>query len=204
MPGLIGKKLGMTSLYSAEGKLIPCTIIEAGPCVVTQVKTQDKDGYEAVQLGYGDKPQKNTPNALKGHFKKAKTDPKRKLAEFRGFEEAKLGAEFKVDVFDEGDFVDVIGTSKGKGFQGVVKRHGFSGAGEKTHGQNSQKRASGSVGGASDPSKVFKGVRMAGQMGNNRVTMENLQVLKVMEDKNLVVVKGSIPGPKGSFVIIEK
>lgn len=204
MPGIIGKKLGMTSLFSAEGKSIPCTIVEAGPCVVTQVKTQDKDGYEAVQLGFGDKSDKNTPNALKGHFKKAKTTPKRKLVEFDGFNDVSLGDEIKADVFEEGDFVSVVGTSKGKGFQGVVKRHGFTGAGEKSHGQNSQKRASGSIGGASDPGKVFKGTRMGGRMGNDRTTIENLKVLKVIAEKNLLVIKGSVPGPKGSFVIVEK
>lgn len=204
MPGLIGKKLGMTSLYSAEGNSIPCTIIEAGPCVVTQVKTKETDGYEAVQIGFDDRREKNTPAALKGHFKKAKTAPKTKLVEFSGFDDANLGDELKVNVFAEGDYVDVIGKSKGRGFQGVVKRHNFSGAGEKTHGQGGQERSSGSVGGASDPSRIYKGMRMAGQMGNEKVTTENLHVMRVLEDKNLLVVKGAIPGSKGSFVIVEK
>ncbi|MBL1279669.1 MAG: 50S ribosomal protein L3 [Fluviicola sp.] len=204
MPGIIGRKIGMTSIYSAEGKAMPCTVIEAGPCVVTQVKTEDRDGYEAVQLGFGDRKEKNTPNSLKGHFKKAKTDPKSKLAEFKGFEEANLGDVINVDIFEEGEFVSVAGISKGKGFQGVVKRHGFAGVGQATHGQHNRLRAPGSIGAASYPARVFKGMRMGGQMGNERVTMENLQILKVIADKNLIVVKGSIPGHKGSTVIIEK
>jgi len=205
MPGLIGRKVGMTSVYSAEGKATPCTVIEAGPCVVTQVKTEDRDGYEAVQLGFGDRKEKNTPNALKGHFKKAKVAPKSDLAEFNGFEdELKPGAEISADLFAEGELVSISGKSKGKGYQGVVKRHGFAGGSETTHGQQSQRRASGSIGGASDPARVFKGMRMAGQMGNGNVTIENLKVLKVMADKNILVVKGSIPGAKGSTVIIEK
>jgi len=204
MPGIIGRKVGMTSIYSAEGKAMPCTVIEAGPCVVTQVKTQDRDGYEAVQLGFGDRKEKNTPNALKGHFKKAKTDPKSKLVEFKGFENLNLGDVVNVEIFEEGEFVAVAGTSKGKGFQGVVKRHGFAGVGQATHGQHNRMRAPGSIGAASYPARVFKGMRMGGQMGNERVTMENLQVLKVLADKNLIVVKGSIPGAKGSTVIIEK
>ncbi len=204
MPGIIGRKIGMTSVYSAEGKSLPCTVIEAGPCVVTQVKTQDRDGYEAVQLGFGDRKEKNTPNAMKGHFKKAKTDPKSKLVEFKGFEELNLGDTVNVDIFEEGEFVSVAGTSKGKGFQGVVKRHGFAGVGQATHGQHNRLRAPGSIGAASYPARVFKGMRMGGQMGNERVTMENLQVLKVLADKNLILVKGSIPGSKGSTVIIEK
>jgi large subunit ribosomal protein L3 len=204
MPGIIGRKVGMTSVYSAEGKAMPCTVIEAGPCVVTQVKTQDRDGYEAVQLGFGDRKDKNTPNALKGHFKKAKTDAKSKLAEFKGFDELNLGDTVNVDIFEEGDFVDVVGTSKGKGFQGVVKRHGFAGVGQATHGQHNRLRAPGSIGAASYPARVFKGMRMGGQMGNERVMIENLQVLKVLADKNLIVVKGSVPGAKGSTVIIEK
>ena len=204
MPGIIGRKIGMTSIYSAEGKAMPCTVIEAGPCVVTQIKTQDRDGYEAVQLGFGDRKEKNTPNALKGHFKKAKTDPKSRLAEFRGFEELNLGDTVGVDIFEEGEYVVVTGTSKGKGFQGVVKRHGFGGVGQATHGQHNRMRAPGSIGAASYPARVFKGMRMAGQMGNKTVKIENLQVLKVITDKNLIVVKGSVPGPKGSTVTIEK
>ena len=204
MPGLIGKKIGMTSVYSADGKNIPCTVIEAGPCVVTQVKTQDRDGYEAVQLGFGDRKEKNTPNAMKGHFKKAKTDPKSRLAEFKGFSELNLGDTVDVNIFSEGEFVAVVGTSKGKGFQGVVKRHNFAGVGQATHGQHNRLRAPGSIGAASYPARVFKGMRMGGQMGNERVKMENLQVLRVLADKNLIIVKGSIPGSKGSTVLIEK
>jgi large subunit ribosomal protein L3 len=205
MPGIIGRKVGMTSIYSAEGKATPCTVIEAGPCVVTQVKTQDIDGYEAVQLGFGERKEKNTPNALKGHFKKANTTPKQKLVEFSDFKQAyKIGDVVSTEIFLEGEFVNVTGTSKGKGFQGVVKRHGFGGVGQSTHGQHNRLRAPGSIGAASYPAKVFKGMRMAGQTGNKRVMIENLQVLKVLADKNLLVVKGSIPGPKGSTVIIEK
>lgn len=206
MPGIIGKKVGMTSLFSAEGKNLPCTIIEAGPCVVTQVRTSDKDGYSAIQLGFGERREKNTPAALKGHFKKANTTPKAKLVEFKGFEHAlSLGDEVRIDaVFAEGEFVDVVGTSKGKGFQGVVKRHGFGGVGGQTHGQHNRLRAPGSIGACSFPSRVFKGMRMAGRTGGDRVKMTNLEVLRVIADKNLIVVKGSIPGPKGSFVIVEK
>lgn len=204
MPGLIGRKVGMTSIYSAEGKATPCTVIEAGPCVVTQVKTQDRDGYEAVQLGFGERKENNTPNALKGHFKKAGTTPKSELVEFDGFEGLNLGQSVNLEVFEEGDFVSVSGTSKGKGFQGVVRRHGFGGVGQATHGQHNRLRAPGSIGAASFPARVFKGMRMAGQMGNKTVTIENLQILKVLTDKNLLVVKGSIPGAKGSTVIIEK
>ena len=204
MPGIIGRKVGMTSVYSAEGKAMPCTVIEAGPCVVTQVKTQDRDGYEAVQLGFGDRKEKNTPNAMKGHFKKAKTDPKSRLAEFKGFSELNLGDTVDVNIFSEGEFVAVVGTSKGKGFQGVVKRHNFAGVGQATHGQHNRLRAPGSIGAASYPARVFKGMRMGGQMGNERVRMENLQVLRVLADKNLIIVKGSIPGSKGSTVLIEK
>ena len=204
MPGIIGKKIGMTSIYSAEGKATPCTVIEAGPCVVTQVKTEEKDGYSAVQLAYGDKREKNTPKALQGHFKKANTTPKSKLVEFAGFEDLKLGDVVSVDIFEENTFVDVVGTSKGKGFQGVVKRHGFGGVGQSTHGQHNRLRAPGSIGAASYPARVFKGMRMAGKTGNVRITQPNLQVLKVLTDKNLIIVKGSIPGAKGSYVIIEK
>jgi large subunit ribosomal protein L3 len=203
MPGIIGKKIGMTSIYSAEGKAMPCTIIEAGPCVVTQVKTQEKDGYEAIQLGFGDKREKNTPAALQGHFKKAKTTPKRKLVEFGGMNDLNLGDVVNVELFEEGQYVDVVGISKGKGFQGVVKRHGFGGVGQATHGQHNRLRAPGSIGAASYPARVFKGMRMAGQMGNARVKQGNLQVLKVLTDKNLILVKGSIPGAKGGFVTIE-
>lgn len=204
MPGIIGRKIGMTSIYSAEGKAMPCTVIEAGPCVVTQVKTQDRDGYEAVQLGFGVRKEKNTPNALKGHFKKANTDAKSKLVEFKGFENLNLGDIVNIDIFEEGEYVDVVGTSKGKGFQGVVKRHGFGGVGQSTHGQHNRLRAPGSIGAASYPARVFKGMRMAGQMGNDRVKIENIQILKVLTDKNLIIVKGSIPGHKGSTVTIEK
>jgi large subunit ribosomal protein L3 len=204
MPGIIGRKVGMTSIYSAEGKATPCTVIEAGPCVVTQVKTQDRDGYEAVQLGFGERKENNTPNALKGHFKKANTTPKRELVEFDGFDGLNLGETVGADLFVEGDFVNISGTSKGKGFQGVVKRHGFGGVGQATHGQHNRLRAPGSIGAASFPARVFKGMRMAGQTGNKRVTIENLQILKVLADKNLIVIKGSIPGAKGSTVIIEK
>jgi large subunit ribosomal protein L3 len=204
MPGIIGKKVGMTSIYSAEGKALPCTVIEAGPCVVTQVKTQDRDGYDAVQLGFGDRKEKNTPNALKGHFKKANTSPKSKLVEFKGFDNLNLGDNVNVDLFEEGEFVSVVGTSKGKGFQGVVKRHGFAGVGQATHGQHNRLRAPGSIGACSYPARVFKGMRMAGQMGNKRIVMENLVVLKVLADRNLIVVKGSIPGSKGSTVTIVK
>jgi large subunit ribosomal protein L3 len=204
MPGIIGRKIGMTSVYSAEGKATPCTVIEAGPCVVTQVKTQDRDGYEAIQLGFGERKEKNTPSALKGHFKKANTTPKSKLVEFKGFDGLNLGDIVDVAIFEEGEYVGVAGTSKGKGFQGVVKRHGFGGVGQSTHGQHNRLRAPGSIGACSYPARVFKGMRMAGQTGNKRVKMENLEVLRILTDKNLIVVKGSIPGPKGSTVTIEK
>jgi large subunit ribosomal protein L3 len=204
MPGIIGRKVGMTSIYSAEGKAMPCTVIEAGPCVVTQVKTQDRDGYEAVQLGFGDRKEKNTPNALKGHFKKANTAPKAKLVEFKGFEDLNLGDSVDVNIFEEGEYVSVSGTSKGKGFQGVVRRHGFGGVGQATHGQHNRLRAPGSIGACSYPARVFKGMRMAGQMGNKRRKQANLQILKVIADKNLVIIKGSIPGANGSTVTIVK
>jgi len=204
MPGIIGKKIGMTSIFSAEGKALPCTIIEAGPCVVTQVKTQDRDGYDAIQLGFGSKKEKNTPNALKGHFKKAKTEPKTDLAEFRKFSDLNLGDVVNVEIFEEGEFVDVVGTSKGKGFQGVVKRHNFAGVGQATHGQHNRLRAPGSIGAASYPAKVFKGMKMAGQMGNERVKATNLKVLKVIAEKNIIVVKGSVPGANGSTLTIRK
>ena len=205
MPGLIGKKVGMTSVFSAEGKSIPCTVIEAGPCVVTQVKTIEKDGYTAIQLGFDDKKEKNTTKPLSGHFKKAGTTPKRKLVEFSGYDvEYKLGDVIDVNLFEGTEYVDVVGTSKGKGFQGVVKRHGFGGVGQTTHGQHNRLRAPGSIGACSYPARVFKGTRMAGQMGNHRVTVQNLQVLKVIPEHNLLLIKGSVPGSKGKIVIIEK
>ena len=205
MSGIIGKKVGMTSIFGADGRNIPCTVIEAGPCVVTQVKTLEKDGYTAIQLAYDEKKEKNTSKQLLGHFKKANTSPKRKLVEFKHFEEEKaLGETVNVDLFVEGDYVEVVGTSKGKGFQGVVKRHGFSGVGGQTHGQHNRLRAPGSLGASSWPSRVFKGMRMAGRMGGNRVKIQNLQVLKVFTEQNLLVVSGSIPGAKGSYVILEK
>jgi large subunit ribosomal protein L3 len=205
MSGLIGKKIGMTSIYSAAGKNIPCTIIEAGPCVVTQVKTVENDGYSAVQLAFDERKEKNTPAALKGHFEKAKTTPKREVVEFQHFTtERNLGEVITVDLFQEGEFVDVVGTSKGKGFQGVVKRHGFSGVGMQTHGQHNRLRAPGSLGAGSYPSRVFKGTRMAGRMGGNRVKIQNLEVVKVLPEQNLILVQGAIPGPKGSYVMIEK
>ena len=205
MPGLIGKKVGMTSIFSPEGKNLPCTVLEVGPCVVTQVKTEDVDGYNAIQLGWGEAKDKNTSKALKGHVQKAGTSAKRKLVEFTDFEEElQLGQVLTVDLFEEGSFVDVVGTSKGKGFQGVVKRHGFAGVGQATHGQHNRLRAPGSIGAGSDPSRVFKGMRMAGRMGGKRAKVQNLQVLKVDAEKNLLVVKGSVPGAKNSTVIIEK
>ncbi len=205
MSGIIGKKIGMTSIFSANGKYIPCTVIEAGPCVVTQVKTLEKDGYASVQLAFGEKKEKHTSSAMKGHFSKASTTPKRKLAEFKFFDADKnLGEVITVDLFSEGDFIDVAGTSKGKGFQGVVKRHGFAGVGGTTHGQHDRLRAPGSLGASSWPSRVFKGMRMAGRMGGDRVKIQNLEVMKVIADKNLLIVKGSIAGAKGSYVTIEK
>jgi large subunit ribosomal protein L3 len=205
MAGIIGKKVGMTSIFDEAGKQIPCSVIEAGPCVVTQVKTQEIDGYEALQLGFDDKKDKHTTNALKGHFKKAGVTPKRKVVEFDNFnKELKTGSEVKADIFTEGEFVDVIGTSKGKGFQGVVKRHNFAGVGGQTHGQHNRLRAPGSLGASSWPSRVFKGMRMAGRMGGDRVKVQNLQIVKIFSDQNLIVVKGSIPGAKGSYILIEK
>ena len=204
MPGIIGRKVGMTSIYSAEGKSLPCTVIEAGPCVVTQIKTQDRDGYEAVQLGFGNRKEKNTPNALKGHFKKANTTPKAKLVEFKGFESVNIGDTVDISLFEEGEFIDVIGTSKGKGFQGVVRRHGFGGVGQSTHGQHNRLRAPGSIGACSYPARVFKGMRMAGQMGNKRRLASNIEILKVLADKNLLIVKGSVPGANGSTLTIRK
>ena len=205
MPGLLGKKIGMTSVFSADGKNVPCTVIEVGPCVVTQVKTAETDGYSALQLGFVEKKDKHTNAPEAGHFKKAGVNPQRHLAEFKGFEgEYKAGSTLTVDLFQEGGFVDVVGTSKGKGFQGVVKRHGFGGVGQSTHGQHNRLRAPGSIGACSYPAKVFKGLRMAGQMGNERVTVQNLQVIKVLPEHNLLMIKGSIPGAKGSIVIVEK
>ena len=204
MSGLIGKKIGMTSIYDENGKNIPCTVIQAGPCVVTQVRTKEVDGYEALQLGFDDKAEKQSNKALNGHFKKAGTTAKRRVVEFQGFEQDfKLGDEISVDHFEEGEFVDVSGTSKGKGFQGVVKRHGFAGS-ERTHGQQSMNRAPGSVGAASYPARIFKGMKMAGRTGGDRVKTLNLRVLKVYPEKNLVLISGAIPGAKNSFVILEK
>jgi len=205
MSGLIGKKIGMTSIFDENGKNIPCTVIEAGPCVVTQVRTNEVDGYEALQLGFDDKADKHATKADLGHFKKAGTSAKKKVVEFQGFEENyKLGDSITVEVFNEGEFVDVQGVSKGKGFQGVVKRHGFGGVGQSTHGQHNRLRAPGSVGASSYPSRVFKGMRMAGRMGGDNVKVQNLRVLKVVAEKNLLVVKGAIPGHKNSYVIIQK
>ncbi|QYJ67241.1 50S ribosomal protein L3 [Flavobacterium litorale] len=205
MSGLIGRKIGMTSIFDENGKNIPCTVIEAGPCVVTQVRTNEVDGYNALQLGFDDKSEKHVTKAAEGHFKKAGTSGKRKVVEFKEFEEEhNLGDVLTVDLFSEGEFVDVQGVSKGKGFQGVVKRHGFGGVGQATHGQHNRLRAPGSVGASSYPSRVFKGMRMAGRMGGENVTVQNLAVLKVVADKNLLVVKGAVPGHKNSYVIIQK
>lgn len=205
MPGMIGKKIGMTSLFDENGKNIPCTVIEAGPCVVTQVKTTETDGYEAIQIAYGDKSEKNVAKAQIAHFKKAGTTPKQRTIEIDSLDtEAKLGDEIAVDMFIEGEFVDVVGNSKGKGFQGVVKRHGFGGVGQSTHGQHNRLRAPGSIGAGSDPSRVFKGMKMAGRMGGTRTMVENLKVLKVDKEKNILVVSGSVPGAKNSIVIITK
>ena len=203
MSGLIGRKIGMTSIFDENGKNIPCTVIEVGPCVVTQVRTKEIDGYNAVQLGFDDK--KTATKAAEGHFKKAGTVAKRKVAEFKGFdEEVKLGDTITVEHFTEGEFVDVAGTTKGKGFQGVVKRHGFGGVGQATHGQHNRLRAPGSIGAASYPARVFKGMKMAGQMGNEKVKVQNLRVLKVVADRNLLVVKGCVPGHKNAYVTIQK
>lgn len=226
MPGIIGRKVGMTSIYDADRKSIPCTVVEAGPCVVTQIKTSENDGYSAVQLGYGEKKEKNTPNPMMGHFKKAGTTPKRVLWETEFFvpttykkvdagdgnvsyEEVpangvNLGDKVDVSIFRPGEFVDVIGTSKGKGFQGVVKRHGFAGVGGQTHGQHNRGRAPGSMGPGSTPGHIFKGMRMAGQTGNHRVKVQNLQILRVIPEKNLIVISGALPGHNGGFIFIEK
>ena len=205
MSGLIGKKIGMTSIFDESGKNVPCTVIEAGPCIVTQVRTEEVDGYKAVQLGFDDKTEKSTTKAAHGHAKKAGTVAKTKVVEFQGFDQdLNLGDAIGVDHFEEGEFVDVSGISKGKGFQGVVKRHGFAGVGQATHGQHNRLRAPGSIGAASYPARVFKGMKMAGQMGNEKVTVQNLKVIKVVPEKNLLVIKGCVPGHKNSIVTIRK
>jgi large subunit ribosomal protein L3 len=207
MSGIIGKKIGMTSIYDDAGKNIPCTVIEAGPCVVTQVKTKETDGYDAIQLAYDEKKDKHTPAALKGHFAKAGVSPKRIVREFTRFEaghQKKYGDVLTVDIFEEGEFIDVVGYSKGKGFQGVVKRHGFKGVNDATHGQHNRMRAPGSIGASSYPSRVFKGMRMGGRTGGQRVKLINLQVIRIIPEKNLILVKGAVPGPNGSYVIVER
>lgn len=205
MSGLIGKKIGMTSIFDESGKNLPCTVIEAGPCVVTQIKSKETDGYDSVQLGFTDKNDKHVNSAESGHFKKANTAPKKNLTEFKGFEEElKIGDKLTVDHFEEGEYVDVSGLSKGRGFQGVVKRHGFAGVGQATHGQHNRLRAPGSIGAASYPARVFKGMKMAGRMGNEKITIQNLKVLKVVKEKNLLVLKGSVPGHKNSILVIRK
>ena len=204
MSGLIGKKIGMTSIYDNSGKNVPCTILQVGPCIITQIKTEEKDGYSSFQLGFDDKT-KESNKAAQGHFKKSKSSPKRKLVEFNGYEgEFKVGDKINVDHFFEGEYVDVTGISKGKGFQGVVKRHGFSGVGDSTHGQHNRNRAPGSIGAGSDPSRVFKGMRMAGQTGSAKVKALNLKVIKVMTEENLLLVKGSVPGHNNSYIIVQK
>ena len=206
MPGIIGKKIGMTSLFTPDGKNIPCTLIEAGPCVVTQVKTVENDGYNAVQIAYGEKKAKNTTKALAGHFAKAGTTPKKRLVEFRTEDIATftLGSTVETSLFEEGEFVDVVGTSKGKGFQGVVKRYNFQGVGGQTHGQHNRLRHPGSIGACSWPSRVFKGMRMGGRMGTDRVKIQNLKVMRIVVDKNLILVSGSVPGAKNGYVVLEK
>ena len=209
MNGLIGKKIGMTSIFDDAGNNTACTVVEAGPCVVTQVKTEETDGYSAIQLGFGEAKVKNTSKALIGHYDKAGTTPKRKVVEFRNFNEdfdqdIKVGDVVMAEIFEEGDIVNVVGTSKGKGFQGVVKRHGFAGVNDATHGQHNRQRSPGSIGAASYPAKVFKGMRMGGRTGGKRVKTQNLRVLKVIPEKNLILIKGAVPGHKGSFVILEK
>jgi large subunit ribosomal protein L3 len=205
MPGLIGKKIGMTSIFDGDGKNVPCTVIQAGPCVITQVKTVENDGYAAVQLAFEDKKEKHTTKALLGHFKKAGTEPKKKVVELKGVvQDWKTGDVVTVDFFKDDIFLDIIGLSKGKGFQGVVKRHGFSGVNDATHGQHNRGRAPGSLGASSYPSRVFKGMRMAGRMGGNRVKVLNLKVMKIMPENNILLVKGSVPGSIGSYLIIEK
>ena len=205
MSGLIGKKIGMTSIFDDSGKNVPCTVIEAGPCIVTQVRTDEIDGYNALQLGFDDKAEKNAVKAEKGHFKKAGSDVKRKVVEFQGYDkEYKIGDSIGVDHFEEGEYVDVSGISKGKGFQGVVKRHGFAGVGQATHGQHNRLRAPGSIGAASYPARVFKGMKMAGRMGGNKIKVMNLRVLKIVPEKNLILLKGCVPGHKNSYLTIEK
>ena len=205
MSGLIGKKIGMTNIFAENGKMLPCTVVQAGPCTVTQVRTKNHDGYDALQLGFNEKSEKSTNRSELGHFKKSGANPMKKLVEFKGFENNyKLGDKITVEHFNVGEYVDVTGTSKGKGFQGVVKRHGFAGVGQATHGQHNRLRAPGSIGAASYPARVFKGMRMAGQTGNSKVTVQNLKVLKVVPEKNLIVLKGAVPGHKNSYVIIRK
>ena len=206
MSGIIGKKIGMTTIYNADGRAVSVTLVEAGPCVVTQVRTIEKDGYEAIQLGFGDKKEKNTPKPLIGHFKKAGTTPKRKLVEFKKFERSyNLGEVIAIDeVFAEGDVVSAIGNSKGRGFQGVVKRHGFHGVGGQTHGQHNRGRHPGSIGACSFPGRVFKGMKMGGRMGNTRVTIQNLKVVRIMAERNLILISGSVPGPKNSIITLQK
>lgn len=204
MKGLIGTKIGMTSIFGEQGQIIPCTVIEAGPCVVTQIKSKSKDGYDAIQIGYGAKKEKNTTKALKGHFEKAQTAPKAKLVEFRGTFDVELGAVVSTDILNEGEKVSITSTSKGKGFQGVVKRHGFGGVGGQTHGQHNRLRAPGSIGACSTPSRVFKGMRMGGRMGNDTVKLPNSKIIKIIPEQNYIIVKGSIPGHNGAFVVLEK
>jgi len=205
MSGLIGKKIGMTSIFDDNGKNVPCTVIEAGPCIVTQVRTEEIDGYSALQLGFDDKAEKNAIKAEKGHFKKAGSTVKRKVIEFQGYDkEYKIGDSIGVDHFEEGEYVDVSGISKGKGFQGVVKRHGFAGVGQATHGQHNRLRAPGSIGAASYPARVFKGMKMGGRMGGNKIKVMNLRVLKIVPEKNLILLKGCVPGHKNSYLTIEK
>ena len=205
MSGIIGRKIGMTNIFAENGKILPCTVIQAGPCTVTQVRTKNHDGYDALQLGFNEKSEKSTNKSELGHYKKSGVTPIKKLVEFKGFEsEYKLGDKITVEHFNVGEYVDVTGTSKGKGFQGVVKRHGFAGVGQATHGQHNRLRAPGSIGAASYPARVFKGMRMAGQMGNKKVTVQNLQVLKVVPEKNLLLLKGCVPGHKNSIILIRK
>ena len=205
MSGLVGKKIGMTSLFDNNGKNIPCTIIEAGPCVVTQIKNNQKDGYRSLQLSFDDKKKNKTNKSLTGHFEKSKTNPKKKSMEFKGFDtDFNLGDTIKVDLFQEGEFVDISSISKGKGFQGVVKRHGFSGVGQSTHGQHNRLRAPGSIGAASYPARVFKGMKMAGRMGGKKVKILNLKIFRILPEKNILIVKGAVPGHNNTYLKIEK